>query len=85
MKKADNIDPKNSQKKFDFHEYNLEYHKKNMKRIPLSIQIKSYEKWKKYADIAGLPLNTFIKRSVEEKIASMADSYTEEESGDTIL
>ena len=72
------------QKKFDKKAYNLDYARKKLKRIPLDIQLESFEKWKKYADIAGLPLNTFIKKSVEEKISSMADSYTETESDDTI-
>ena len=84
MKKADKKEDENLQKKFDKKAYNLDYARKKLKRIPLDIQIESFEKWKKYAEIAGLSLNTFIKKSVEEKILSMADSYTEEESGDTL-
>lgn len=58
-------------KKFDKKNYDLEYKKQNQKRIPLDIQPKSYEIWKNAADKAGLPLNTFIKLAVEEKIKSL--------------
>ena len=62
---------KKEAKKFDKKNYDLEYKKQNQKRIPLDIQSKSYEIWKNAANKAGLPLNTFIKLAVEEKIKSL--------------
>lgn len=58
-------------KKFDKKNYDLEYKRKNQKRIPLDVQQESYEKWKNAAEKACLPLNTFIKSAVEEKIAAI--------------
>ncbi len=50
-------------------EYKLQFAREKYKRIPLDVSIESYEKWKKAAETAGLPLNTFIKSAVEEKIS----------------
>ena len=52
-------------------EYKLQFAREKYKRIPLDVPIKSYEKWKKAAETAGLPLNTFIKSAVEEKISTL--------------
>ena len=46
----------------------LNYAKKNLKRIPLDLQLEMFEKWKKYADSMHIPLNTMIKNAVNEKI-----------------
>lgn len=46
----------------------IKYAKKNLKRIPLDLQLEMFEKWKKYADSMHIPLNTMIKNAVNEKI-----------------
>ena len=76
------IRPKDTEKIFDKKSYDMEYKRKNQKRIPLDIQPESYEIWKKYADSAGLPLNTFIKQAVQEKIDGMENAGKH---GDTLL
>ena len=68
------IQNKKDAKKFDKKAYDMEYHRTKIKRIPLNISLESYEIWKKYADLAGLPLNTFIKQAVQEKIDSMVSA-----------
>lgn len=65
------IQNKKDAKKFDKKAYDIEYHRKKVRRIPLNISLESYEIWKKCADSAGLPLNTFIKQAVQEKIDGM--------------
>lgn len=50
-------------------EYNLQYKVKNLKRIPLDVQMEYYEKvLKPAAAAAGVPVNTFIKQAIKEKI-----------------
>ena len=75
------IDNKKDKKIFDKKAYDIEYQKKNLKRIPLNIQLEMFEKWKKTAEIAGMPLNTFIKSAVNEKIENFeksVDSHDDE-------
>ena len=56
--------------KFDFNKYNQMYKKQNYKRVPLDLQIDYYDKiLKPAAEIAGVPVNTFIKQAIAEKIA----------------
>ena len=62
-------------------ETRLKYAKENLKRIPLDVTKEMAEKWKKAAEIAGMPLNTFIKSAVNEKIESLektVDSHNDE-------
>lgn len=50
-------------------EYNMQYRKEHIKRVVLDMQ-KSYfeEVLKPAAEKLGLPVNTFIKQAIEEKI-----------------
>ena len=49
-------------------DYKLKFAKEKYKRIPLDLPLEMAEKWKKAAKMAGIPLNTFIKSAVNEKI-----------------
>ena len=55
----------NSEKKT---QYNLEYAKKNLKRVPLDLQLDKYEPVKAHATGRGETLNGFIKRAIDETI-----------------
>lgn len=44
--------------------YSMKYAKKNLKRIPLDMQISEYEKLKEYVDQHGLTINGFIKDAI---------------------
>lgn len=62
-------------------DYKLKFAKDKYKRIPLDLPLEMAEKWKKAAEIAGMPLNTFIKSAVNEKIESLkktVDSHGDE-------
>lgn len=48
--------------------YNLEYAKKNLKRIPLDVQKEKYEEIKAAAERAGEPVNGYIKKAIEERM-----------------
>lgn len=51
-------------------EYDIKYQKENMKRVPLNVRKEWYtDVLKAAADAVGLPVNTFIKEAIEEKIA----------------
>lgn len=52
----------------------IKYAKKSLKRVPLDLQIETYEKWKKAAENMGIGLNTLIKSAVNEKIESFEKS-----------
>lgn len=49
-------------------EYDIDYAKKNLKRIPLDMQIADYEKVKDIATRKGEAVNTFIKIAIKERI-----------------
>lgn len=51
-------------------EYNLEYSKKHYKRVPLDLTIEKYEEAKKAAEMAGEPLNRYIKNAIDRRIES---------------
>ena len=46
-------------------EYNAEYAKKNLKRIPLDVQKDKYEEIKEAALAAGEPVNRYIKKAID--------------------
>lgn len=47
----------------------IKYAQGKLKRIPLDVQIEYYENTlKPAAEKSGLPLNTFIKQAIQEKI-----------------
>lgn len=48
--------------------YNAEYEKEHLKRIPLNVQKEFYDGIKKAADSSGLPVNTYIKQAIREKM-----------------
>lgn len=52
--------------------YNIVYQKENMKRVPLDVQKEYYEEvLKPAAERVGEPVNTFIKKAIEERIAQL--------------
>lgn len=48
--------------------YNANYAKTNLKRIPLDVQKEKYDQIKAAADIAGEKVNSYIKRAVDERM-----------------
>lgn len=48
--------------------YNLEYAKKNLKRIPLDVQREKYDEIKTAAERAGETVNGYIKKAIEERM-----------------
>ncbi len=44
------------------------YKKNNIKRVPLDMQMRDYEKLAAAAAAAGIAVNTFVKNAVFEKI-----------------
>ena len=48
--------------------YNLEYTKKNLKRIPLDVQKEKYEEIKAAADRVGETVNGYIKKAIDERM-----------------
>lgn len=51
--------------------YDMEYAKKNIKRIPLDVQKDQYEVIAEAAKKAGMKVNSFIKAAIDEKIEKM--------------
>ena len=51
-------------------QYNLEYAKKNLKRIPLDVQKEKYEAIKAAAEAVGESVNGYIKTAVDRRIES---------------
>lgn len=49
-------------------QYNLEYAKKNLKRIPLDVQKEEYEIIKTAADKAGEKVNSYIKGAIKQRM-----------------
>ena len=49
-------------------EYNLNYAKTKLKRIPLDIQNEKYEEIKNAADQAGESVNGYIKKAIDQRI-----------------
>lgn len=48
----------------------MQYAKKNLKRIPLDVQLKEYELIKAAATAAGEPVNTYIKNAINRRMES---------------
>ena len=44
------------------------YKERAIKRVPLDMQITDYEALKKAAAASGEPVNTYIKRAIQERI-----------------
>lgn len=49
-------------------EYNLNYAKTKLKRIPLDVQKEKYEEIKNAADQAGESVNGYIKKAIDQRI-----------------
>ena len=49
-------------------EYNLNYAKTKLKRIPLDIQNEKYEEIRNAADQAGESVNGYIKKAIDQRI-----------------
>lgn len=48
--------------------YNMEYAKKNIKRVPLDMLKSDYEKLQAAAAAAGEPVNTYIKKAIADRM-----------------
>jgi hypothetical protein len=46
--------------------YNIEYKKKNLKRVPLDLPLEKYEEVKSHCQERSESVNGFIKRAIEE-------------------
>lgn len=55
-------------------QYNLEYAKKKLKRIPLDVQKEKYEEIQIAATAAGESVNGYIKKAID---ARLSGAYTE--------
>lgn len=53
------------------------YAKENLKRIPLDVQLSKYEEIRAAASAAGVPVNTYIKQAIDEKMAREASAGPE--------
>lgn len=47
-------------------QYDLEYAKKHLKRVPLDVQLDKYNQIKNHAETQGESINGFIKRAIDE-------------------
>lgn len=50
-------------------EYNIEYAKKNIKRIPLDVQKTKYEEIRTAAQNTGESVNGYIKKAIDMRMA----------------
>ena len=48
-------------------ERTMKYARENLKRVPLDVPIKEYEKIKASAEAAGQGVNTYIKQAIRER------------------
>lgn len=49
-------------------QYIKEYAKKNLKRIPLDVQMDKYDEIKKASEEAGETVNGFIKKAIDNRL-----------------
>lgn len=57
-----------AQKKRDKAKYDIDYAKKNIKRVPLDMQISDYEKLENAAKQAGEKVNAYIKKAIRQRM-----------------
>lgn len=50
-------------------QYNIEYAKKNLKRIPLDVQKEKYEEIQTAATTAGESVNGYIKKAIDTRLS----------------
>ena len=55
-------------KKREKAKYDVDYAKKNIKRVPLDMQKDDYDKLQAAASVAGEKVNTYIKRAIFERM-----------------
>ncbi|MGI6095018.1 MAG: hypothetical protein ACOYBL_06255 [Lachnospiraceae bacterium] len=63
-------------------QYDIEYAKKKLKRIPLDVQKEKYEEIKTAADTAGETVNGYIKKAIDERMerdTNAGETYSEED------
>lgn len=48
--------------------YDMEYAKKNLKRIPLDVQKEKYEQIKAAAGASNEKINSYIKKAIDERM-----------------
>ena len=58
-------------------QYDLEYAKTHLKRIPLDVRLDKYEQIKAHADNQGESLNGFVKRAIDETMKRDNETTTE--------
>ena len=58
-------------------QYDLEYAKTHLKRIPLDVRLDKYEQIKAHADKQGESLNGFVKRAIDETMKRDNKTTTE--------
>lgn len=58
--------PVNEKKK----QYDIEYAKTHLKRVPLDLRLEKYDEIKAHAETKGESVNGFIKRAIDETIAN---------------
>lgn len=58
--------PTNEKKK----QYDIEYAKTHLKRVPLDLRIDKYDEIKAHAESKGESVNGFIKRAIDEAMAN---------------
>ena len=59
---------KDTDKKREKARYDVDYAKKNIKRVPLDMQKDDYDKLQAAASAAGEKVNTYIKRAIFERM-----------------
>ena len=55
-------------------EYNIQYAKKNIKRIPLDVQKEKYEEIKSAALAIGETINGYIKKAIDNRLSNTSNS-----------
>ena len=50
--------------------YDIEYKVNNLKRIPLDVPKEKYEQIKAAAEAVNEPVNTYIKKAIDQRIES---------------
>lgn len=58
--------------KEDKAKYDMEYAKKNLKRIPLDVHKEKYEEIKTSAETTGEKVNSYIKAAIDEKMSQIS-------------
>ncbi len=56
------------QKKRNKAKYDIDYAKRNIKRVPLDMQISDYEKLQSAASEAGEKVNEYIKKAIRQRM-----------------